>query len=111
MKSMILGAILTLMSASALAQSYQACYCVELQRRVSGLEYLASYGPLSGWERNQVQNDINYGYDMMNRAQYAQSTEEANGICSQGNVGVDREWVRWQPWIAQHGADRGNYCY
>ncbi len=123
MKILILGAVLALTGSTASAQyppppqypqpvpPYQsACACGELERRIDGLQYVDSYGPVSPYERQELEFELQHGGRALERSRNVPYYEQ-DGLCGQGNQMVDREWVRWQPWIASNDADRGNYLY
>jgi hypothetical protein len=86
-----------------------SCFCVELQRRVSGLNYVIRNAQLDSYEARDLRDDVYYGREALDDAMYADSAEQ-DAICSRGNEDVDNSWRRWQPWVARRGADIGNRC-
>jgi hypothetical protein len=110
MLSKFVGALLILTAGASPALAYPtACGCVELNRRIRGLEYVLSSGGVNGWEYNQIQQGLNQARGTLNSSsRFPVNVQEAN--CSRSNQMLDNEWVRWQPRVSQRGADIGNYC-
>ncbi len=87
-----------------------ACSCVELERRIQGLERVLQHARLDRYETRSIERDLRDGYHMLDQVNQRTSHGEQERICSLGNQDVDRSWVRWQPWLAQRRLDPGNRC-
>lgn len=106
-------AMILVISASAVSFGFgrgeQACSCNELERRISGLRYVLSYARLDHREAQNISSEVDYGMRQLSNSRY-QSVDQQESTCSIGNQGVDRSWVRWQPWVARQGADHDYGC-
>jgi hypothetical protein len=86
-----------------------ACGCHELNRRASGLDYASRYAYVSNNERQQLRQLADRGRAILQQS-YSYPTYQHENICSRGTQRLNSMWVRWQPWVAQSGADIGNPC-
>ncbi|MGE3975424.1 MAG: hypothetical protein AB7F59_12945 [Bdellovibrionales bacterium] len=84
------------------------CNCIELERRVQGLQNAVRYFRINNFERRQLRQDIQVGRNYLRQASV--NRRNAGSICTYGNRAVNRSWVRWQPALAQRGLDIGNRC-
>ena len=86
------------------------CNCMELQRRVRGLEIAAYRAPMGNYERERVRREAYEGGRYLAKASYTHDQSEKDRLCSLGNQEVDYAWVRWQPWLARNGYDHSTPC-
>ncbi len=111
MKHLLFSVIAMLVAGPVVAFAQpQACGCYELNRRASGLQYASRYAQTNQYERQQLQQDSQNAFYVLNQSQQGYSTYQQEIMCSQENQRVNYNWVRWQPWVARNGADIGNPC-
>ncbi|MCC6277670.1 MAG: hypothetical protein IT289_07130 [Oligoflexia bacterium] len=87
------------------------CNCVELERRVGGLESVLRRANIGSYEREVVRKDIASAVSFLRQVDpYYTSDNEQARLCSLGAQACDSSWRRWQPWLAQNGMDKETYC-
>jgi hypothetical protein len=104
---------LALLSSAAPAMAYEKdCNCVELERRVNGLQTVISTVRFkNNYEREVVRKDLQDAQSYLRQVDYNRTKEtEQERLCSLGAQACDNSWAKWQPWLAQNGYDRQLYC-
>ncbi len=88
----------------------RSCSCFELDRRIQGLDFVMSAA--DEISRNEIQNislNLERGQTALDGARKLPYRRQ-EAVCSRGLQELQNNWVRWQAWISEQGADIGNRC-